>query len=429
MAESDPAGNNVSPASQAPVVPAASAPSQRPTVPEPAQQAPPSANEPPPAMPGVRLDDVPKPYAARRPWPAATWIMIAIVSLIVMVLLFLGIRPRRQASQGSAGVEAAINQENVDLSNYNEFVAKNKALIQQTYSEMILTAEPFAGQAPLAVRDSGPLVSAAADPQLAALVDAFCIRVQVMQGSQALDRDRSLSRVTRGEVRGFRVQALEKIDNGKIVAEEAQITTPRNGLVKTVGGVLATLQKTDLQGVLGELRAAGMEFSPLPAAGGEKVFRGQLRFIAPWGKALPGELLIAGDGVGDLNLGTPVNRMRSRLPAAYNILKRRVLVKDAYHEVYKVTDQGGEPLFYVYERDNRVWGIAIISEVFKTAQGMGIQNTLDQMRLHYPQVKLAYSGKRNPFVRVDGVEGIFILQGEDDKKVISILIGESPEFE
>jgi hypothetical protein len=96
---------------------------------------------------------------------------------------------------------------------------------------------------------------------------------------------------------------------------------------------------------------------------------------------------------------------------------------------YKVTDQGGEPLFYVYERDGKVLGISIINEFFKTVQGIGINNTLDQIRLHYPQVKLAYSGKKTPFVRVAGVDGIFIIQGAGDKRVISILIGESPEFE
>lgn len=424
MTENSPAENTVPLNSQATAMP-----SQPPAVPKPAPQPPPSGNEPPPAAPGVRLDDVPKPYAAKRPWPAGNWIMIATASLLVIVLVFIGIRPRRQASPGSAGDEAASGQENTDLSNYREFVAKNKALIEQEYSEMVLTDEPFAGQAPLAVRDSGPLVSAAADPQLAALVDAFRMRVQVMQGSQTLARNQSLSRVTRGEVRGFRVQALEKVENGKIIAQEAQVTTPRNGVVKTSGGILAALQKTDLQSVLDEVRAAGMEFSLLPAPEEKKMIRGRLRSVAAWGKAVPGELLIAGDGVGNLTLGVPVSLMRGRLPATHGILKRKVLVKDAYHEVYKVTDQGGEPLFYVYERDNRVWGISIINEMFKTAQGIGINNSIDQMRIHYPQVKLAYSGKKNPFVRVDGVNGIFIIQGDREKKIISILIGESPEFE
>ncbi len=365
----------------------------------------------------------------RQAWPASTWIIIVVVSLLVMTLVFLGIGSRRQAHPLGLGDEAASVQENSDLSNYTAFVAKNRELLEGESSETILTDEPFAGQAPRATRVNGPLASPETDPLLAALVDAFRIRVHVMQGSQSFVRNQLQSRITRGEIRGFKVQALEKIEDGRIVAEEAQISTPRNGLIKTAGRVLTALQKTDLPGVLEEIKAAGMVFSPLPPLAGGTQIRGQLRFTGPWGKSLPGELLISGNGVGGLTLGVPVAQLKNHLLATYNVLKRKIRVKDSYYNVYKVMDQAGEPLFYVYERDGKVWGISIIGESFKTGQGIGINSTLDQIRLHYPRVKLAYSGKKTPFVRVDGVDGIFIIQGEGDKKVISLLIGESPEFE
>ena len=125
----------------------------------------------------------------------------------------------------------------------------------------------------------------------------------------------------------------------------------------------------------------------------------------------------------------PVDRMKNQLLAAYIVLKRKVLINDVYYDVYKILDQGNEPLLYVYEKDGRVWGISIISDAFKTARGIGIGNSLEQMRINYPIIKLAYSEKRTPFVQVDDVAGIFIVQGEGEKKIISILVGESPEFE
>lgn len=418
MAENKPVESSVPLSAPAPVPPPAGHP------PLPA-----SVNAGPPPPPAVRLDDVPKPYAVRRTWPASTWIMIAVIALLVMILVILGFRSRRQVRPGAPGNEAARAQENSDLSNYTAFVAKNRALLEEKSAETTLTDEPFAGKVPLATRASGPLASPEIDVQLAALVDAFRIRVRVMQGSQSFVRNQMASRVTRGEFRGFKVQALEKQDNGRIVAEEAQLITPRNGLVKTVGRVLAVLQKTDLAGVLAEIKAAGMDFSLIPALAGETQVRGMLRITGPWGKALPRELLISGNGVGGLKLGVPVSEIKNRFLANYSILKRKILVKDSYYDVYKVMDQAGEPLFYVYERDGKVWGISIIDESFQTGQGIGINSTLDQIRLHYPLVKLAYSGKKTPFVRVDGVDGIFIIQGEGEKKVISIQLGESPEFE
>jgi hypothetical protein len=419
MAENKPAESSV-PLSAPPPIPPA--PSSLP--PQPA-----SVNAVSPAPPVVRLDDVPTPYAVRRAWPASTWILIVVMALLLLILVILGLRSRRQRPAGGVGNETANAQENSDLSNYTAFVAKNRALLEDKSQETILTDEPFAGRAPLAARASGPLASLEIDAQLAALVDALRIRVQVMHGSQSVVRNQMASTITRGEYRGFKVQALEKRENNRIVAEEAQVITPKNGLIKTVGRVLAVLQKTDLPGVLAEIKAAGMDFSPIPPLGGEAHVRGRLRITGPWGKTLPRELLISGNGVGGLTLGVPVAGMNDRLLATYSVLKRKVLVKDSYHDVYKVMDQAGEPLFYIYEREGKVWGISIIGESFRTEQGIGINSTLDQIRLHYPRVTLAYSGKKTPFVRVDGVEGIFIVQNEVEKKVISIQLGASPEFE
>jgi hypothetical protein len=382
----------------------------------------------PPIM--VLPGQLPQRQAAGPAWLKGIWaILAAFVLVLVAILIFFTSRqPGKGVPAGRAGNEPN-DQGNVDLRNYSAFVAQNRALLERGSEETILTDEAFAGQAPLATRAGGPLVSNETDPQLAALVDAFRIRVHVMQGSQSLVRNRTLTRITKGDLRGFKVLASERVEDGKVVAEEAQVLTPRNGLIRTVGRVLAVLQKTDLAGVLAEVKQAGMEFSPLPATADGKMFRAQLRFARPWGKAIPGELLIAGNGVGGLALGMPVSEIKNHLSATYGVLKRRILVNDVNYDVFKIMDPVGEPLFFVYEKDGLVWGISIISAAFTTQQGIGINSSLDQIRLHYPLVKLAYSGKKTPFVRLEGTAGIFIFQGGGDKKVISILIGESPEFE
>ncbi len=296
-------------------------------------------------------------------------------------------------------------------------------------ADQFLTDEPFAGQAPLAVRTGGPIISSEIDPQLAALADALRIRVQIMQGSQSLVRGTTVTRTTKGDYRGFRVSALEKSENGTVVAEETRVESPKKALIKTVNHVLEAVQKTDFPGFLSEIRNAGLEFSPAPVPAGKNIYRAQLRPIAAWGTPIAGELLIAGKSVGRITLGMPVDRMKNQLLASYIILKRKVLINDVYYDVYKILDQGNEPLLYVYEKDGKVWGISIISNAFKTAKGIGIGNSLEQMRINYPIIKLAYSEKRTPFVQVDDVAGIFIVQGEAEKKIISILVGDSPEFE
>ena len=80
-----------------------------------------------------------------------------------------------------------------------------------------------------------------------------------------------------------------------------------------------------------------------------------------------------------------------------------------------------------------------ISEIFKTAKGIGIGSNLGDMRINYPRVNVGISEKKIPFVKIDDVDGLFVIQSEgvdlqkqsfqNKNKIISILIGNSLEFE
>ena len=380
-----------------------------------------AAETKPAAMPPGQA---PQPARAR-----ITWVHLLFGSLLVVVLVILSIRPRQKETLKKSPAEPQVSEEKQDLSNYSAFIAKNKALREEKIAEQFLTDEPFAGQAPLKVKADGPVLAQEIDPQLAALADALKIRVRIMQGSQSLVRGNTTTRTTKGGYRGFKVSAVEKLENGVVVSEEIRVESPKKAWIKTVDHVLETAYKTDYPGFVAEIRNAGLEYFPAPVAAGTAVFRGQLRPVGNWGQPVAGEMLLAGKSVGHIALGMPVDRMKNQLIASYIILKRKVLVNDIYYDVYKILDQGNEPLLYVYEKNGRIWGISIISDSFKTEKGIGIGNSLDQMLIHYPLVKLAYSEKKTPFVQVEDVAGIFIIQGDGEKKIISILVGNSPEFE
>jgi hypothetical protein len=373
---------------------------------------------------GVQIKQAPKPV-----WNQKIWFILAVVLILLAVLVF--IVSRGQKKGGERGQPAVVQevQDGQELSNLSDFVAKNKALKEKPYSEKKLTDEPYFGRVPMSVRENGPLLSAETDPQLAALASALKIHVQIIHRSQVVTRGRSVSRITKGDYRGFRVNAVEKLENGMVVSEEVTVTTPQGASLKTVDQILQEVKKTDYSRIMAEIQNAGLEFSASPELAEEKILLGRLRSVGHWGRPVAGELLISGKSVGSITLGMPVVLIKKNLPASYNVLRRKVLVNDIYYDVYKVTDHGQEPLFYLYEKDGRVWGISVISEAFKTDKGIGIGSSLDLIRLHYPVITLAHSGKRPPFVRMNGVDGIFIIQAEGEKKVISILIGESPEFE
>ena len=224
-----------------------------------------------------------------RPLPAANpvlpknlwWLAAAVLTLLV-VLVIAAIGSRGKTKPETPAVQSAEKTE--DLSNYTAFIARNKELIEKKPLEQVLTAEPFAGEAPLAVHEAGPLSSRAADPQLAALAEALMKRVRIMHGYRDTEAKGQVVRSTNGEYRGFRVNAMEKRVNGAMVHSEIIVSTPGKGVVRTVNRVLQQLDRIDLNGVLSEIRAAGLEIIPL-AAGGD-VFRVQLRPVRPWGKPM-----------------------------------------------------------------------------------------------------------------------------------------------
>jgi hypothetical protein len=379
----------------------------------------------------VPRGDVPRPLVPRQPGLSANvWGMIAAVAGLLLVLVFIATRSGKKAEPvPPAAPEPQAGEGTGELSGYAAYVARNKALIQKRYEQQVLTAEPFAGEAPLAVRPAGPLLSPEGDPQLAALAEALAIRVRIMSGVQTTTRGGQTQRAAKGEYRGFRVTALEKLERGAVSYSEVTVVTPGKRTLKTVNRVLQALEKGDLAGVLAEVQAAGLEFAPLPVPAGRDVFRAQLLPVRPWGKAVEAGLLISGREVGAVALDAPVARIAGSLMPSFRVLKRKVLVGESYRDVFKVIDAGGDPLFYVYEKDGRVWGITIVSPVFRTAAGIGIGSTLDRMRLEYPQVRISHTAKGAPIARVEGIEGSFILQSDEKPEVIAVLVGQSPEIE
>lgn len=367
-----------------------------------------------------------------RPLPAAKpavakslWGLAAVVLALLAVLVIAAVASRGKTEPESPAVQSTEKTE--DLSNYAAFIAKNKELIEKQPAEQVLTDEPFAGEAPLAVHENGPLSSRSADPQLAALAEALMKRVRIRHGYRDADVKGQVVRSTKGDYRGFRVSALEKRADGAAVHSEIIVSTPSKGVLRTVNRVLQQLDRTDVNGVLSDVRAAGLETIPLQAEG--EVVRVQLRPVRPWGKPTAAEWLIEAKAVGAISLGMPVERIKGNLAPSGQVLKRKILVNDAYYDVYKATDAGGEPLFYAYEKAGRVWGISVVSPAFRTVSGIGIGSSLDQMRISYPEVRLSHSGRKTPFARVQGVDGIFIFQSDTRQEVVAILIGESPEFE
>jgi hypothetical protein len=385
----------------------------------------------------------PGPYGAKERWfkklsqPQIIWISLAIILFFLTMFLLLIIQGRHKKImlKPIAG-EQLEEAGRMDASG----ILKNElARRRAAGSILLLTDDEFAGQAPMAVRAGGPVISALIDPELAAMVDALKIRFKISAEGKLPGRENAANRISKGEFRGFKISVEEKMENRDSLFEEVTVTTPQKGFIKTINRVLDSIKASDLESFASELRAAGLEINKPALPPGDTIFKVQFKTGGVFGKPIAPDLLISGKNLGKISLGMPTAQLETLLLSSYVVLKRKVLVNDIYYDVYKVLDQSNEPLFFVYENKGLVWGIAIISEIFRTGKGIGINSSLGEMRINYPQVQVGISEKKTPFVKIDGVDGLFVIQNEgvdikrqilpNKTKIISILIGNSLEFE
>jgi hypothetical protein len=370
---------------------------------------------------------------------AIMWTSLSIILILLVIFVTLIMQGRQKSKFAkSAATEPLSDAGEIDNGDA-ESISNNRLFLKTGKPVVVLTDDEFAGRAPMTIKASGPLISAEIDPELAAMVDALKIRLEILENGKSTTRGNSTTTVTKGEYRGFKINIDEKKENQNTVSKEITIITPKKGLIKTINSVLESIKDSNLERFSVELQDAGLEIIKLPLQPENKVFQVQLKSVRLFEKPIAPDLLISGKSVGKIYLGMPTIQLETMLLSSYIILKRKVLVNDIYYDVYKILDQSNEPLFFVYENKGRIWGISIISEMYKTEKGIGINSSLGNMRINYPRVHVGISEKKTPFVKIDGVDGLFTIQGEgvnflknvfpNKTSIISILIGNSPEFE
>ena len=107
--------------------------------------------------------------------PSIIWISLSIILIFLAVLLLL-IMQARQKNKIFKPLSGKQLEEAGEIGSSNTgSIPKNKLVQQATLPILALADDEFAGQAPMVVKTSGPVISADIDPELTAMVDALKI--------------------------------------------------------------------------------------------------------------------------------------------------------------------------------------------------------------------------------------------------------------
>ena len=302
-----------------------------------------------------------------------------------------------------------------------------------------LSGDIFQGIAPRQVKEKGPVISEESDPEITAVANALTTRIEILSGSKTTTRGGVETKIISGYIQRFRIVSTLQKKGGQVIRDDISITTPSRGLILIKNNILDSVRNMDYEKFIKELETAGITVVKIPETNEETV-KVQLKMTKFNGVPASPEYIIGENSVGGVEIGMPIGNLESVLPAnKYVVVAKKVEHENKYYNTFKVYDKRNKSLFFVNEKDKQVWGIQIVSNLYKTAKGIGIGSRLGELRINYldnSPVKITTTAGGLPFVSVGEIKGIFILQAKGlsfetqefphETRITDILLGGSP---
>jgi hypothetical protein len=203
--------------------------------------------------------------------------------------------------------------------------------------------------------------------------------------------------------------------------------------------MLESVSKVTFEGLENDLKRSGIipQKEIIPEDSRIQV---QLRITDDWQNRPVDPYLIHGDGLEEIKLGMAVSEMKRNLSTHHRILMRKIMVGNRFETIIKIDDLQRQPLFFIYQKDEKIWGIEVVHHRYKTLRGIGIGSTLGMVRICYPDVSIVSLPGRLTYISSSDSqhENIKYLLLDDnridftknefpfDLKINSILVGNSP---
>ncbi|MCK4766680.1 MAG: hypothetical protein KAW12_31095 [Candidatus Aminicenantes bacterium] len=370
--------------------------------------------------------------------------LILLVLLIFAILMY-HLNTEREKELLTANLDvsapAAVTQPADNEDAVSRAVGPTTAPQKVVPKKVTLSEEDLTGSAKLAIRDQGALISVEKDPEIAAVGEAFRKRVEMIHGFKrtTAPKDGTVTETARGVVQGFRINSTRVKKQKNIIKDEIVISTPSRGVFVVKNNVLDGLRNTTYEKLYRDLEQSGIRvLKDTDSAKGIVKIRFRVT-RSSGGSSTVNEFLITGQRLGKIEVDMTIAQMEAAIPKEYRFVRKRLSHEGEFYNVIKVFDEKQNSLFFVYEKDHKVWGIQVISNKFKTRNAIGIGSTLGDIRIYYARPKIWSANENVPLVSVSGIDGIFVLESEgtdfdrrvfpNSAKIVSIILGGSPFLE
>lgn len=253
------------------------------------------------------------------------------------------------------------------------------------------------------------------DGELVALADSMRVHAEIVFGIKNRTSRGVVTGLCEGNLRGFRIRSIMRSKGGAEVSRELTLWTPKKGILVIKNGMLSEARNTSFESFFQELADAGIWVSEPRHLPGNSV-RARIQ-IKNWRSSVSNDLQIKSGGIGRISLGMNVSDIPASLPPGFYSIKKSMMDDEKFVDVYKIFNENKEQMFFLNIRNEQVQSIQILDRIFKTGTNAGINSTLGDLMIRYPEVRLDFIENGDiPFVMVPGLDAKFFLEANRIKK-------------
>jgi hypothetical protein len=274
-----------------------------------------------------------------------------------------------------------------------------------------LNVDDLMGISPLNVAAKGAVFSDEMDPEIVAIAKALKSRIKIYNGEKTRKYRNTTTQTITGRFRGFSVKSVVSYKNEDKIKDQLTLVAPSKGSLIVENDVLISAKKIDYERFFRDLRRAGIQVIRKADPNQSGDFRVQLALTPLPNQTVPEAKMIAFNRAGPVQLGMRSTQLDRVVPPRYNIVRKKILVDDQYVNVHKIFNERNKALLLLSVSDNRIKTVQIIDASFKTSQGIGIGNTLADLKISHLDLTMGKTKENVVYAVIKGINAKFMLSG------------------
>jgi len=325
--------------------------------------------------------------------------------------------------------EAPIGEESEDTVIEKKPKLLNKIKIINTIK---ISNDDLFGKSLMKIRKKGAIFSEKIDPKIVAISEALKKRVGIINSLKTVKRGNILSKIWRGRIFGFKIDAIQRKKASEIIIDRIRIMTPSKAQYSIIKGVLYSVKRLKYESLIKDLEKYGISIIE-NFDENNKVLTVNLNKTSSKNVPIKQKFLLSSNGIFNIKAGDGVENINLNIPKGFGVIKKTIEIDEfTSYNIYKIHDQKFRTMFFIKGWKGRIEKIEIPNSRIKTKEGISVGSTVGMLRAYFENIEVAKTGSNLIVIPFKEIGGYFVLDLsiedfdseniEDSVKIIEIVL-------